>query len=34
MKLDSLEEIFTELVFAEDPEAVANRIVDVVVSRG
>jgi ABC-2 type transport system ATP-binding protein len=33
MKLDSLEEIFTELVFTEDPEAVANRIVDTVVSR-
>ncbi len=33
MKLDSLEEIFTELVFTEDPEAVANRIIDAVVSR-
>jgi ABC-2 type transport system ATP-binding protein len=33
MKLDSLEEIFTELVFSEDPEAVAGRIVDTVVSR-
>jgi ABC-2 type transport system ATP-binding protein len=33
MKLDSLEEIFTELVFTEDPEAVANRVVDAVVSR-
>jgi len=33
MKLDSLEEIFTELVFTEDPEAVAHRIVDAVVSR-
>jgi ABC-2 type transport system ATP-binding protein len=33
MKLDSLEEIFTELVFAEDPEAVAGRIVDTVLSR-
>ena len=33
MKLDSLEEIFTELVFTEDPEAVAHRIVDTVVSR-
>ena len=33
MKLDSLEEIFTELVFTEDPEAVADRIVDTVVAR-
>jgi ABC-2 type transport system ATP-binding protein len=33
MKLDSLEEIFAELVFTEDPEAVADRIVDAVVSR-
>lgn len=33
MKLDSLEAIFTELVFTEDPEAVAARIVDTVVSR-
>jgi ABC-2 type transport system ATP-binding protein len=33
MRLDSLEEIFTELVFADDPEAVAGRIVDTVVSR-
>jgi ABC-2 type transport system ATP-binding protein len=33
MKLDSLEEIFAELVFTEDPEAVAGRIVDAVVSR-
>lgn len=33
MRLDSLEEIFTELVCSEDPEAVAGRIVDSVVSR-
>lgn len=34
MQLQSLEEIFSELVFTEDPEAVAGRIVDLVVSRG
>ena len=34
MQLASLEEIFSELVFTEDPQAVAGRIVDVVVSRG
>jgi ABC-2 type transport system ATP-binding protein len=33
MQLESLEEIFSELVFAEDPQAVANRIVDAVVAR-
>ena len=33
MQLESLEEIFSELVFTEDPQAVAGRIVDVVVSR-
>jgi len=33
MQLASLEEIFSELVFTEDPQAVAGRIVDVVVSR-
>ena len=32
MQLESLEEIFSELVFAEDPEAVAGRIVDAMVS--
>jgi len=34
MQLESLEEIFSELVFTEDPQAVAGRIVDEVVSRG
>jgi ABC-2 type transport system ATP-binding protein len=33
MQLESLEEIFSELVFTEDPQAVAGRIVDAVVSR-
>lgn len=33
MQLASLEEIFSELVFTEDPQAVAGRIVDTVVSR-
>ena len=33
MQLESLEAIFSELVFAEDPQAVAGRIVDAVVSR-
>jgi len=34
MKVESLEEIFSELVFSEDPEAVAGRIVDAMVTRG
>jgi len=32
MRLESLEEIFSELVFTEDPQAVASRIVDAMVS--
>jgi ABC-2 type transport system ATP-binding protein len=32
MQLESLEEIFSELVFTEDPQVVAGRVVDVVVS--
>ena len=34
MRLESLEEIFSELVFAEDPQAVAGRIVDAMISEG
>ncbi len=34
MRLESLEEIFSELVFTEDPQAVANRIVDAMTSEG
>ena len=33
MQLESLEQIFSELVFTEDPQAVASRIVDAMVSR-
>lgn len=33
MQLESLEEIFSELVFTEDPQAVAGRIVDAVMSQ-
>ena len=33
MRLESLEQIFSELVFTEDPQAVASRIVDAMVSR-
>jgi ABC-2 type transport system ATP-binding protein len=33
MQLESLEQIFSELVFTEDPQAVAGRIVDAMVSR-
>jgi ABC-2 type transport system ATP-binding protein len=33
MHLESLEQIFSELVFTEDPQAVAARVVDAVVSR-
>jgi ABC-2 type transport system ATP-binding protein len=32
MQLESLEQIFSELVFTEDPQAVAGRIVDAVIS--
>ena len=32
MRLESLEQIFSELVFTEDPQAVAGRIVDAVIS--
>jgi ABC-2 type transport system ATP-binding protein len=32
MRLESLEEIFSELVFTEDPQAVASRIVDAMIS--
>lgn len=32
MQLESLEQIFSELVFTEDPQAVAGRIVDTVIS--
>jgi len=34
MRLESLEEIFSELVFTEDPQAVANRVVDAMISEG
>jgi len=34
MRLESLEEIFSELVCAEDPQAVAGRIVDAMISEG
>lgn len=34
MRLESLEEIFSELVFTEDPQAVADRIVDAMISEG
>jgi ABC-2 type transport system ATP-binding protein len=34
MQRESLEDIFSELVFTEDPAAVAGRIVDVMISRG